>query len=287
MRREQKKNNRLTIIIILAGFATLLSFFFDQQVIQSEDNIRKIKYNLNQKRIKILNLQSTINGINSLNFDISESVNFYKNSLDFFYLYGGIANTQVYGNQDEKLEFYNQDKEILISYKKSLKENVLIALKSYDDKIEQFRILNNQILSNPFVSEILTNNEGYEIMQSNFDKYKAKNKFSDFPFDYYLSDSDLKKLSEEQFALQDHYVVMSKVRDLMSELHNIDDEYWDLLQRMNIKYDNAFIFFSDYLEYFGTQKNKKNLFILLSIFFQILSLTILLILFREMIKSKV
>ena len=137
MRREQKKNNRLIIIIILAGFATLLSFFFDQQVIQSEDNIRKIKYNLNQKRIKILNLQSTINGINSLNFDISESVNFYKNSLDFFYLYGGIANTQVYGNQDEKLEFYNQDKEILISYKKSLKENVLIALKSYDDKIEQ------------------------------------------------------------------------------------------------------------------------------------------------------
>ena len=72
----------------------------------------------------------------------------------------------------------------------------------------------------------------------------------------------------------------------MGEIDDIEYEYWDLLQRLKVKYNNYFTFFSDDLEYYGTQKNKNNLYILLSIFFQILSLTILLFLFKEMINQK-
>ena len=50
MRREQQKNSKLIIIIILAGISTLLSFFFDQRVIQTEDKIRELEVKLNDKR---------------------------------------------------------------------------------------------------------------------------------------------------------------------------------------------------------------------------------------------
>ena len=93
-------------------------------------------------------------------------------------------------------------------------------------------------------------------------------------------------MTEADFQKQDDYIIYSKIRDPMNEIDSIEDEYWDLLQRLKVKYNNFYIFFSDELEYYGTQKNKNNLFILLSIFFQILSLTILLFLFKEMISQK-
>ena len=123
-------------------------------------------------------------------------------------------------------------------------------------------------------------------MKGDFSNYKAKDKIKKFPFDKYLPDKELFEMSEEEFQNQDDYKVYSDIRDPMSEIDDIENEYWDLLQRLNVKYNNYYIFFSEELEYYGTQKNKKKLFILLSIFFQILSLTILLILFKEMINQK-
>ena len=123
-------------------------------------------------------------------------------------------------------------------------------------------------------------------MLSNFDIYKAKDKFDKFPFDKYLSDKKLLNMDQEEFQNQDDYILYSQIRDPMDEVDDIEEEYWDLLQRLKIKYKNYYIFFSEELEFFGKQKNKNNSYILLSIFFQILSLTILLFLFKEMINNK-
>ena len=84
MRRSQEKSRKFIIIVALAGISTLLSFLFDQLVVQSENKIREISSELNQKRVNILNLQSTINNINSINFDISKSINNFKTNFDFF-----------------------------------------------------------------------------------------------------------------------------------------------------------------------------------------------------------
>ena len=94
MRREQKKNKILIILILLSGFCTILSFVFDQQVIQSENKIREIEGNLNEKRIEIKNLQSTINRINELSFNIVSSLNNFRDNFDFFYIYNDIINLQ-------------------------------------------------------------------------------------------------------------------------------------------------------------------------------------------------
>ena len=287
MRREQKKNNKLIIIIILAGISTLLSFFFDQRVIQTEDKIRELEVGISDNRVNIANLQSTINSTNELSYNITKSINYYKDRIDLFYLYNGILNVQVYGTEDEKTEFFkNIDKEKLIKLKADYKKNAENILRSYDYKIDEIKIFNNQILENKFVKEIISNNDGYEMIKGDFDIFKAKDKFKKFPFDKYLPDKDLIEMSEEEFQNQDDYIIYSKIRDPMNEIDDIEDEYWDLLQRLKVKYDNYYIFFSEELEYYGTQKNKNNLYILFSIFFQILSLTILLFLFREMIIQK-
>ena len=287
MRREQKKNNKLIIIIILAGISTLLSFFFDQRVIQTEDKIRELEVGLSDNRFNITNLQSTINSTNELSYNITKSINYFKDRIDLFYLYNGILNVQVYGTEDEKTEFFKDiDKEKLIKLKADYKKNAENILKSYDYKLDEIKIFNNQILQNKFVKEIMFNNDGFEMIKGDFDTFKAKDKFKKFPFDKYLPDKDLLEMSEEEFQNQDDYIIYTKIRDPMNEIDDIEGEYWDLLQRLKIKYDNYYIFFSEELEYYGTQKNKNNLYILFSIFFQILSLTILLFLFKEMINQK-
>ena len=287
MRREQQKNSKLIIIIMLAGLSTLLSFFFDQRVIQTEDKIRELEVKLNDKRLNITNLQSTINSTNELSYNILKSINYFKNRIDLFYHYNGILNVQVFGTRDEKTDYFKDiEKGKLLKLKSEFKENVESMLKSYDLKIDEMTILNNQILKNKFVQEIINNNDGYEIMKSDFNNYKANDKIKKFPFDRYLPDKELFEMTEEEFQNQDDYKIYSEIRDPMSEIDDIKDEYWDLLQRLNIKYNNYYIFFSEELEYYGTQKNKNNLYILLSIFFQILSLSILLFLFKEMINQK-
>ncbi len=287
MRREQKKNNKLIFIIILAGISTLLSFFFDQRVIQTEDKIRELEVGLSDNRLNITNLQSTINSTNELSYNITKSINYFKDRIDLFYLYNGILNVQVYGTEDEKTEFFKDiDKEKLIKLKADYKKNAENILKSYDYKIDEIKIFNNQILENKFVKEIMSNNDGFEMIKGDFDTFKAKDKFKKFPFDKYLPDKDLLEMSEEEFQNQDDYIIYTKIRDPMNEIDDIEGEYWDLLQRLKIRYDNYYIFFSEELEYYGTQKNKNNLYILFSIFFQILSLTILLFLFKEMINQK-
>jgi len=287
MRREQKKNYRLIIIIILAGVCTLLSFFFDQRVIQTEDKIRTLEVKLNDRRVNISNLLLTINSSNELSYNIVKSINYYMSRIDYFYQYNQLLNTQVFGTKDEQVKFFkNIDKEKIFNLKSEFKKNAENILKSYDYKLDEIKVLNNQIKKNKFVQEILSNNDGYEIMKGDFNNYKALNKIKDFPFDKYLSDKELFSMNAKEFKNQEDYKIYSQIRDPMTEVKKIENEYWDLLQRLNIKYNNLFAFFSEELENYGKQKNKNNLYILLSIFFQILSLTILLFLFKEMLMIK-
>lgn len=286
MRREQKKNNKLIIIVVLAGFSTLLSFFFDQRVIQTEDKIRELEVQLNNQRVNISNLKATINSTTELSYNIIKSIKYYKDRIDLFYQYNQILNVQVYGLEEEKTEFFKKiDRKKLLKLKSDYKKNAQNILKSYDYKIDEIVVLNQQILVNKFVKEILNNNEGFDIMKGDFDNFKAKDKLKNFPFNKYMPDKELFEMSEEEFQNQDDYIIYSKIRDPMNEIDDIEDEYWDLLQRLKIKYNNYYSFFGEELEHYGTQKNKNNLFILFSIFFQILSLTILLFLFKEMINQ--
>ena len=279
MRREQKKSNKLIIIVVLAGFSTLLSFFFDQRVIQTEDKIRELEVQLNNQRVNISNLKATINSTTELSYNIIKSIKYYKDRIDLFYQYNQILNVQVYGLEEEKTEFFKKiDRKKLLKLKSDYKKNAQNILKSYDYKIDEIDILNQQILVNKFVKEILNNN-------GDFDNFKAKDKLKNFPFNKYMSDKELFEMSEEEFQNQDDYIIYSKIRDPMNEIDDIEDEYWDLLQRLKVKYNNYYSFFGEELEHYGTQKNKNNLFILFSIFFQILSLTILLFLFKEMVNK--
>ena len=242
MRREQKKNNKLVLIVILAGFSTLLSFFFDQRVIQTEDKIRALQVQLNDKRVNISNLQSTINSANELSYNIIKSINYYKDRIDLFYNYNGILNVQVFGLEEEKTDFFkNIEKDRLFKLKSDYKKNAENILRSYDYKIDEIKILNGQIINDNFVKEILKNNEGYEIIKGDFDKYKAGDKFKNFPFDKYLPDKELFEMTEEEFQNQDDYIIYSKIRDPMNEIDDIEEEYWDLLQRLKVIYNNYYI----------------------------------------------
>ncbi len=285
MRREQKKNKILIILILLSGFCTILSFIFDQQVIQSENKIREIEGNLNEKRIEIKNLQSTINRINELSFNIVSSLNNFRDNFDFFYIYNDNINLQLYGKKEDKSYFFeNINKEDLLELKSKFRKNIILSHQSYDNKVDEIHIINNQIRSNPSVIEILSKNQGYPMVRKDLREYKIKDTFNNFPYDSFFSDEDLQ--TEKTFQSSEADKIYSATRQKMQDLDNIEFEYSDLVYRLEVKYQNSFSFFSDTLEYYGENKNNKNLFILLSIFFQILALTFLMFLFKIMIKKQ-
>ena len=59
-----------------------------------------------------------------------------------------------------------------------------------------------KIIFGSLQKNILNKNDGYEIIQGNFDNYKAKDKFEKFPFDKYLPDDELLNMTEEEFQNQ-------------------------------------------------------------------------------------
>ena len=192
---------------------------------------------------------------------------------------------QLYGKKEDKSYFFeNINKEDLLELKSKFRKNIILSHQSYDNKVDEIHIINNQIRSNPSVIEILSKNQGYPMVRKNLREYKIKDTFNNFPYDSFFSREDLQ--TEKTFQSSEANKIYSATRQKMQDLDNIEHEYFDLVLRLEVKYQNSFSFFSDTLEYYGENKNKKNLFILLSIFFQILALTFLMLLFRIMIKKQ-
>ena len=291
---RRKINNKVSILLIVfIGLFTLVSYAFDQLVIREEDNhrITEIKFeNLNTKIIKLnaisTQLTSAYDSSVRATLDLKRKKNYWLKSILLITDY-------------DELSIQLKDQEIINSFNDKLEYlDDLVKSRNIDHYIQIVVTINEQIKrlhhiygwNLNFFPQYEDGNY-YNGPDINYGKIFNQNKDIFYQKDISLYvDLVLDKTKREEavktFKIA-NWVDLNKYSSLLlnklDEINNIplDDTYFvdDLISK------NEKLRFK-IMEDLRKISSKKNYFILGSIITQIISLLILLILFRNLIKSK-
>jgi hypothetical protein len=271
--RRGKLSNKSIFYIILAGFFTLSSYFFDQQVIQKEDKIRDQSLII-EKLYQDISQENT-NWVSTTM--LGDRVLFKSHQASSF----STINYKIHlliNNQHKFIDSFDADK-----LKKTVRANMYL---NYIDIRDNILDLRDSIDSLSF-------------SQSNYDNEEVRNKVINlFTWDDTFFLENKKKYFNQKIFLKikDNSLTLDNKNNFMRALYaetnklnkiffsniqileELGDFYYDQEELLQAKYDTIVL---DQ----GAIKIQKNYFILLSILFQILSLLSFLLLFRNFINS--
>ena len=271
--RRGKLSNKSIFYIILAGFFTLSSYFFDQQVIQKEDKIRDQSLVI-EKLYQDISQENT-NWVSTIM--LGDRVLFKSHQASSF----STINYKIHlliNNQHKFIDSFDADK-----LKKTVRANMYL---NYIDIRDNILDLRDSIDSLSF-------------SQSNYDNEEIRNKVINlFTWDDTFFLENKKKYFNQKIFLKvkDNSLTLDNKNNFMRALYaetnklnkiffsniqileELGDFYYDQEELLQAKYDTIVL---DQ----GAIKIQKNYFILLSILFQILSLLSFLLLFRNFINS--
>ena len=271
--RRGKLSNKSIFYIILAGFFTLSSYFFDQQVIQKEDKIRDQSLVI-EKLYQDISQENT-NWVSTTM--LGDRVLFKSHQASSF----STINYKIHlliNNQHKFIASFDADK-----LKKTVRANMYL---NYIDIRDNILDLRDSIDSLSF-------------SQSNYDNEEVRNKVINlFTWDdtfflenkkKYFNQKIFLKVKDNSLTLDNNnnfmralYAETNKLNKIFFSniqiLEELGDFYYDQEELLQAKYDTIVL---DQ----GAIKIQKNYFILLSILFQILSLLSFLLLFRNFINS--
>jgi len=271
--RRGKLSNKSIFYIILAGFFTLSSYFFDQQVIQKEDKIRDQSLVI-EKLYQDISQENT-NWVSTTM--LGDRVLFKSHQASSF----STINYKIHlliNNQHKFIDSFDADK-----LKKTVRANMYL---NYIDIRDNILDLRDSIDSLSF-------------SQSNYDNEEVRNKVINlFTWDdtfflenkkKYFNQKIFLKVKGNSLTLDNKnnfiralYTETNKLNKIFFSniqiLEELGDFYYDQEELLQAKYDTIVL---DQ----GAIKIQKNYFILLSILFQILSLLSFLLLFRNFINS--
>ena len=274
MRRASKITNLSIIFLALAGIFNLLSFALDQQVVQQEDKIREINRQVNTYRNDIESLIFGINTLEDLGFNVYNSSATFIDDLDFQTKAVQIFNSKYLDESGHLIRRKFTPKQN--NYLNKVYKSQLFKLKEYSNK----KILDvNKLFVNTFSSGII------------YDYLKEKKKYNnlinlnkiqipDDIFENYNFDEKPSKLKEDN-----NYEIYEEFYGLLENFSDLNNDLMILNEELRPIYVKKYTDYVLYLEFFSERKNKKNFFILFSISCQILGLTFLLMLFRNIIKE--
>jgi len=293
--RRNLNSKKLIFIILLTALFTVASYFFDQLVIRTEDNLRNSKINLENSTVKISNMANVRNEIYSLELlAVSSAIRLGKLRNYWFKNILLLKHPELsnYYEEEFKSSFNTRFKvesvikyRILDFYKDIVWTHNTIRkrMKNIYDWQENlfpkyFEKIDGIIYSNyPEVDykkifveiEPLLNFKNFwqnyaEIIYDDDKYYEA---FENFDL---LNWSDLHKYS---YALINSF-------EFYENLLNNDVKYLETSEEKEIKVRNSLI------EEISLTNTKKNYYILISIICQIFSLFTLLVLFRTLIIKK-
>ena len=288
MRRRIKKNKEIIITLIFVGIFTAASFIYDQRVVQQENTIRNYESKISESEI---NIQKNSFLINSL-FDISKEITFsgqnLNNTLDEVmlrrhYFYDFIDYPELYKEFKNYKPFKSGDE----GFKKLAKfhdEVFLDVLKIHNKAVNKAKIYLDIFKKNKNFLDIINDPNpkyDFERIKNNLDKYFISEKqIANIPFD--------EKIPYDQVLTKKStiYSKYSEFRDIIHDFSNIGDDFHGVLEVIIEKKEKVSRNYDELLIEYSNEKNKKNFFILLSIFFQILSLTSLMLLFKIIINQE-
>ena len=293
--RRNLNSKKLIFIVLLTALFTIASYFFDQLVIRTEDNLRNSKINLENSTVKISNMANVRNEIYSLELlAVSSAIRLGKLRNYWFKNILLLKHPELsnYYEEEFKSSFNTRFKvesvikyRILDFYKDIVWTHNTIRkrMKNIYDWQENlfpkyFEKIDGIIYSNyPEVDykkifveiEPLLNFKNFwqnyaEIIYDDDKYYEA---FENFDL---LNWSDLHKYS---YALINSF-------EFYENLLNNDVKYLETSEEKEIKVRNSLI------EEISLTNTKKNYYILISIICQIFSLFTLLVLFRTLIIKK-
>tara|TARA_B100001123_G_C15277073_1_gene1012572 strand:- start:156 stop:1052 length:897 start_codon:yes stop_codon:yes gene_type:complete len=297
MRRSLKNKFSIILIITIAIF-TLLSYFFDQLVIRNEDNLRN-------SQIKFENLNTTIVNLNSISLQLVSASDHAKQRLTHFQRYRNywFKNILLITNYDSYP--YLTDKEIINTFNEdSVYINKLIKYRFINHCEKLIWEINGHIkklhniygwnidLFPQYIDKLDGEEKGYydgpgvnyeELFNKNIDLFN----FKEFEiYENILFDDSVYKETIQNFTIKNWsdfhkfvYILTNKLDEIskipLEDSYLIDDL---VLEKEALRYVM--------LEIIKNISTKKNYFILSSIICQIVSLLLLLVLFRNLIKSK-
>jgi len=273
MRRTKKITTKIIILVILSGIFNLLSYSFDQLVVQAELNNRSLERKLVSNRIELESLSYELTTLNDLSFEVISSTNYFYKHLPTN-LYGSISFLGEYPDSDFKWEeIYKKETQNQIG------ENFLINLDNlityFNRKTDEIDSIFKSIYPEPIFYNQL------------FGKYypirdiKIEPKILD-KFNPYFIDDDEKKNNRDEI----NWKIYSSIYGKISDFKNLDYQFYNYLERSENKYVKQFDDFLNFIDEYAEEQNKINYFIVLSIISQIFGILFLLLLFKSLISNK-
>jgi hypothetical protein len=284
MRRKILKNKQIIICLILVAIFTGLSFLFDQRVVQQENEVRKISSKLSSSKIILNENLFLLNSLFNISKEMGVSFRMKIDTLD-----ETASNRSLF---DDPLEWG---------------ENYNLALISGTEGYEKIK----NILNGIYINVLKNNNKNVDLVKTYLGIFKQNDVFikiisrassesgKEYNFDlllenidkYYFTEEDINKIpfkkSLEHSSLVSNedqlYNLYSEHRDRIVLFHDLGYEMKELTKLLIKEQFKNYNLYEQSLSQYLLVKNKKNLYILISILFQILGLTFLMVLFKVII----
>ena len=296
--RRNLTQNKFIVLIVIVAFFTIASYAFDQRIISDEDKIRNL-------RIKYENYKVELNSLNSLNDQLEEIHTGAASIINNYLTYRNInikrylLITRYDLGRTENKSFLN---DVDIAKYKVLDNlirhylDIVMDSDELDDKLTELyswnskyfskynKIENNEIIFDGFVSNY---SDLTKIFNKNIDSFNKKdsNFYIGKLFSLFSEGYNNTKISS--------FYNLSNIKDIhkfsILLIKNIDDNQTEILE--NIELINGEILkheklMAETMDKLKKASSTKNLYILSSIFSQIISLLFLLLLFRSLLLKK-
>jgi hypothetical protein len=292
--RRKLNSKKLILIVLLTALFTIASYFFDQLVIRTEDNLRNSKINLENSTVKLSNLNNVRNEIISLELlAVSSAIRLGKLRNYWFKNILLLKHPELsnYYEEEFKSSFNTRFKvESVIKYR---------ILDFYKDIVWTHNTIRKRMKNI------------YDWQENLFPKYFEKIDgiiYSNYPVvDYKKTFDEIEPLLNQKNFWQNYAEIIYVDEKYEEAFDNFDLQNWSDLHKYSYALINNFEFyinlFIDDLKYLETNgekevkvrnslieeisstNTKKNYYILISIICQIFSLFTLLVLFRVLIKE--
>ena len=275
--RRGKLNTISIKLVVLIAFFTLISFVFDQLVIQTENKIRDVDFEYERNFNEYLRAKGVLININDLVYRAAEK---NENFIDR----AEILEKAIYNIKFNKVYFENNFNDIFESDLNTNLQTIFINryksmyLEIFEESSDLFKLARG--LPIRAMKEKIFSDENQKVVDSMWGLEKVLNSNIEFYDTYKFYEK------KEINSFDDYLDLRANLREFLNYYSNSSVH----LIQINDIYGKYYNFFAaksyEYLDKLNKNQNLKNFYILLSVLAQILSLFFLLVLFKTLLNFK-
>lgn len=275
--RRGKLNSISIKLVVLIAFFTLISFVFDQLVIQTENKIRDVDFEYERNFNEYLRAKGVLININDLVYRAAEK---NENFIDR----AEILEKAIYNIKFNKVYFENNFNDIFESDLNINLQTIFINryksmyLEIFEESTDLFRLVRGLPIRAMEEKKFSVSNQ--DVFNNMMELEKVLNSNTEFYSTYKFYEK--KKI----ITYNDYLNLRANLRQFL-DYYSSSSVY---LTQINDVYQNYYIYYGDknyeYLDTLNKNQNLKNFYILLSVLAQILSLFFLLVLFKTLLNFK-